>query len=212
MSAFLTRWTDVEQPPPQYDENASEGQRFRALARVGRMGCGKAAQTKINEFRYIRAPTVEEVLRRREEFIHDYLNPKKRFKAAEAGGPAQQKQPVVADGEAALCRPRRAAAPTNLAVPKTQQVGNHVPHAGPGRGRKYEPARPISEQIHEATVLPPKDAEEGNWFRRMQLKQQWKCERMMQLERQVEELLTKNAHQATTIERLRQRVRGSRDP
>lgn len=211
MSASEKRWADEEQPPPQCDEKASKGQRFRALARVGRMGAGKAALTKINEFTYIRAPTVEEVLRRREEFIHEYMHPKKRSRAPVACASAKHEQPgvgVAVSEEDAPSRPRRAAAPSNLTEAKLQ-IGNRLPHAGPGRGRSYEPARSLREQINEAAILPPADAEEGNWFRRMQQKQQWKSDRMAQLEHQVEELLATNAHQATTLQRLRQRVRGS---
>lgn len=181
------------------EERAHPSQRYRARVLVGRMGTGKAAATRVPEFFHVTAPTLDEVLALRDSSIQSYLNPKKRKR--------QQLRDIdecLAD-QPCRARPMRSAAPRDLWVPPLK-MGNINVHAGPGRGRKYEPARSLHQQIQEAVIMPPANGEEGSWFRRMQLSQKWKSERMAQLERQVEELLLINEEQSKTIGALRTRV------
>lgn len=205
------RWAEDPQPEPKEDLKAAPSQRFRVQAKVWRCATGKAAKSQIKEFRWFSAPTAEEALAWRTQFIQDYLQPSKRqrtsslpAKSLAAAETAAESAADSVEVAASMPRPQRAARPTNLAEPR--KAGPLCPRAGPGRGHTYEPARPLHQQLE--VLLPPPDAEEsGNWFKQMQLKQKWRSERMAQLERQVEELLVANLQQADTIAALRQRVR-----
>ena len=55
-------------------------------------------------------------------------------------------------------------------------------------------------------MLPPANATETNWLRQQALKQQWKTERMAQLEQQLAQANATIARQQLTIEALREQV------
>lgn len=198
------RWADKEQPAPLFDEKASRGQKFRVVAVVHRRGTGKAEGSVVTERRRFCASTAEEAVRQRGEFIEKFLNPSKR-KVCQVVVEAVQDESNISSKR----RLHRASKPHCLAEPKLQPTVPIRQRAGPGRGRRYEPARPIGEQIaEEPVILPPADAEDGScWLRRMQLKEKWKSERIAQLERQVEKLIAENSRQAQTINALREKVR-----
>ena len=71
-----------------------------------------------------------------------------------------------------------------------------------GRGHTFESTRPLEEQ----EVLPPANVTETNWLRQQALKQQWKTEKMAQLERQLIQANATIARQQLTIEALREQV------
>ena len=55
-------------------------------------------------------------------------------------------------------------------------------------------------------MLPPANATETNWLRQQALKQQWKTERMAQLEQQLAQANATIVRQQLTIEALREQV------
>lgn len=132
------------------------------------------------------------------------VRPQKRQKKAAA----TTSDAATSGAQEAESRPKRAAAPTDLAELK-QEPGRapRQPRAGPGRGHVYEAARPLLEQLGE----PPseellKQMAGSNWLQRAQLQKQWQTAKMAALQAEVERLLVLNATQAATIEGLRVRV------
>lgn len=206
-AAHPGRWAEEEQPAAVPNEKGGRTQRFRAQARVGRQGTGKAASTKIAEYRWLYGASAEEAEAQRNEFITHYttVRPKRKHISSKAESDSVEGAASSADAGETEKRLRRGAAPRHLAEPKLA-TGPRVARAGPGRGHLYEPAQPLADQLLFATILPPAGAEEGSWFRQMQLKHKWTSERMAQLEQQVEQLLALNAHQVTSIAALRTRV------
>lgn len=168
--------------------------RWTAMAEVAKKRTGKASGWTF-ESRQFRAATREEVLAARESFLKEYQITRKR-KAKSSHLEEQQPEDVS--------RERRACAPTSLKLPKLNP-GPQLPVPGPGRGRSYEPELSIRQQMNE--ILPPQEALVAtNWLKLMQLKSQWKSDRIQQLEKQVEELLAANEKQAQELTTLRDQV------
>lgn len=196
------RWASEDQPAVVANPKGSQRQQFYAQALVGRCGSGKAAGTLITEKSpKIFGETQEEVQRKREEFIREYLQPVKRAKNALAG--------TSSSGAAAVAatlggRPSRAAKPLDLQLPRQSERGAKPgTTAGPGRGHTFQSTK--GEQIQE--LLPSADALDGNWLRQHSLRQKWKTDRIAQLEQQLAEALSTVAAQQTTIAALREKVR-----
>ena len=75
-------------------------------------------------------------------------------------------------------------------------------HVLAGRGHTFESTRPLEQQ----EVLPPANASEANWLRQQALKQQWKTERIAQLEQELTQANETIVRQQLTIKALREQV------
>ena len=199
------RWADPEQPQPvEYPDRAATT-RWRVRAIVWKRGTGKAAASKsklVSDL--MSAPTREAVLAKQQQYIEDFIHPKKRQKAcviskagggsssggtaasSSSGGGGEGGSGSSSSSSATLAtRPRRAAAPEpgSLHVPPSHPGGPAPGHAraGPGRGHRYEPAREIAEQV--AVLLPPEGADaKGTWLDRLRLRETWRTEQIRALE------------------------------
>ena len=141
-SAHPGRSAPAEQPAPVHNPKDRPNKQWYVQAIVSRMGTGKAAGHQISEKSpKIFARTREEAVLKQQEFIQDYLHPKKRQKAAAPPAPAAV--PAAASGQAASSsslptfeqaaqRPVRAAAPTNLKEDPLYETSAHAPIPGPG--------------------------------------------------------------------------------
>ena len=207
-SADGTRWHFIAQPPPVPNPGGSSTRQWRVRPEnFFRMGTGKNPKP-VDDSRKaapIYGASAEECAARRDAFLTEYLNSAKRKRTASA---------PASISTAASARPSRTAAPTSL---KEKPLGPQglkpgQAHAGPGRGRTYEPARPIAEQMAEVE-MPLAELARANWLQQAALKKQWQTTRMDELESQIElHLATINAQtatietQAATIQALRARV------
>lgn len=205
------RWADPEQPPVIYYPHGSQDNRFYCVALVGKMGTGKAAGTRVRE----RSPkifgaTEEVALKLREQFIHDYLQPRRRKPAAKRQG-AEAPQLDVGlgdDDELGSCSPRlsikRAAVPKPQALrePALRSGSRPGSTAGPGRGHTLE-----FKMSSQPEVLPTVPSKSANWFQQLQLKEQWRTSRISQLEGKLAEAVSESERHKATHIRLRARVR-----
>lgn len=176
-------------------------QRWACTALVAKRQTGKATRWTIEPPKGpFRGPTEADAIAARTVFLQAYMNPVQRSGAS--------KRPVPSDSSTSSSnslekRARRAVAPGFLKEP-VRNTAPKTPRCGPGRGHRYEYTSdlPIEEQI----VVPPANALNANWFKQLQLMQQWRTERIAQLEQQVSTLLMLNARKDRSIGALQARV------
>jgi len=141
------------------------------------MGGGKNTSW-IDEYADFFAPTAGEAVEKRDAFIYKYMHTPVKLPKRNA---------VVSEGEPPAVRPKRAAAPTV----RTPGLMPGAGHAGPGRGRTFEPTK-----LPEPSVRPTT----GNWFEQ----RQWGAKRIAELERQCVDSNATIELQGKCIDELRQ--------
>ena len=135
-SAHPDRRAPSEQPAPVERPTASAGARWIVQADVERRGTGKAKGTWIKErSAKMYAATEEAATLKQQEYINDYLHPKKRQKKAAAALPAGNSSAEASSSGSSPAPfeplPRRASAPISLAEVKGPNAPQ-APRAGPG--------------------------------------------------------------------------------
>lgn len=155
-----------DQPPPRERAGSSGLKRWVAEAYVSQARTGNASGWQ-DVKQTMHGPTRADALAARASWIHEFLHPKpKRTKAQMlTEGSNNANSGFTKSGDLAPCepRPKRAAAPDSFVEKKIHAPLD--PRAGPGRGHTYVSTLPIQQQI----LLPPPHAEQGNWFRQMQV-------------------------------------------
>ncbi|KAJ1639970.1 hypothetical protein T492DRAFT_932552 [Pavlovales sp. CCMP2436] len=148
---------------------------------MSKMGGGKNTSW-IDEYADFFAPTAGEAVEKRDAFIYKYMHTPVKLPKRNA---------VVSEGEPPAVRSKRAAAPTV----RTPGLMPGAGHAGPGRGRTFEPTK-----LPEPSVRPTT----GNWFEQ----RQWGAKRIAELERQcytgipTELTITREALPVTSLSRV----------
>lgn len=201
------RWAEQEQPPVIANRRGSSKNQFYCVALVGRLGCGKAASTRVIE----RSPkifgaTEEEALQRREEFIQEYLNPRQRI-ASQKKRLRSEVAPNAEDkDESKLARlPIKRSAATRCSEKLREERLGHGAQGGsaggPGRGHTFE------FKVHgQPELLPSVPSTSANWFEQLQLKEKWRTARIQQLETHLAEARTEVQKSKAANVELRARV------
>jgi hypothetical protein len=194
-----------EQPPPVFYPNRHEKTKWYCKAKAYKERTGNAKGKWDLQWAEWYGPSEEDVLRHRERWLYEFEHPKQ--KAAPTG---KRFAPNIPKSEP---RAKRVAAPDCLAEPKLQPSGGT--HAGPGRGRTFEPAaaKGSSSSILEEPVQILA-AKSTNWLAQASQRKQWQTDRIKQLEDQLAAALCREQEkdciieqQAQTIAQLQARVR-----
>ena len=162
------RWAAEVQPDPVYYPSLRANYQWMASAILFARGTGKAHASVSVKKQKIVASTREEVLLLRQELIARFVSPVKRCRKGSRSPQLcfeNPSPPVLVnqdDVENLPCNPlpahsngqfldrqNRSARPASLAEPKGNQGPQYsgMARAGPGRGKKYESAKPLLQQL-----------------------------------------------------------------
>lgn len=159
---------ELDQPDPVEQKSQHGNKRWAAWAHVSQEPTGKAAGGKrLPKKQLLTGPTPEAAKSARDAWIEEFLHPKPKRAKKEL---SVQDLPRSSN-DANELRPSREAAPKNsLTEPRQPNGAQPGSRPGPGRGHTYQSTKPILEQIQQSCILPPEDADQGSWFRRLQVR------------------------------------------